>query len=606
MGRVPEYVVQQILEATDFVKLVSQDTKLTRKGKNRYFGLCPFHKENTPSFSVKPEDGLYHCFGCKEGGNVFTYLKKTRGLDFPEALEILARDAGIPLKLSPEQTEQYEKREGFRQVLEAACTLYQKQLADNAAGAKKARQVLEKKSISDESALGWRLGYSPESWDFLIERLSGRFSREQLEEAGLIVERKTMKGHYDRFRNRLMFPISNQRGEIVGFAARVVDKEDEPKYLNSPEGPLFAKGSILYGLPEARDSVREKKEIIIVEGYTDAIQAHQRGVGNVVSTMGTTLTEEHLALLHKIFLEDLKIQLIFDGDEPGLNAAERTAGELLGRTNLWVNLLPQGLDPDDFLIAGKSFTDLPAMPASSFYIERLSRDLKLDAFEGKTTLMARLKPAVEAMPPQSRRAFLEFAAEKIGLSLEAVLEHSSYEPFQRGRETSHERRESSSALEKRTEEISLEVQFFNQLISAFNPQTVLYFARFVKDYKTSGKQVFSREGNIMFDYLCEQATAADNSPLFSLGSPLFGEQAYSDILSQLVEREKQEEVSLDERTLADMLLPDAASKPDLSAIENCFKRILFAKHFSRIRSSLNDMSIEDLINFIEREEEAAS
>ena len=348
-GKVPEHVIQQVARSANIIAIVSRHTNLKQRGK-KFWGLCPFHKEKTPSFSVDPEQGLFYCFGCKEGGNVFTFLNKTQGLDFYDALQQLAREAGIDLS-------HYEGRGGpardkldrLRELCELAASFYAKCL-EKAKGSDVPRQYLKKRQISDESVARWLLGYAPDGWEHLLEFARRRSIKpHDMEEAGLIVPRSGAEGYYDRFRNRLMFPVRNRQGKIIGFGARALSDEDKPKYLNSPEGPLFTKGECFYGFCEAREAVRSSKTAVIVEGYTDVIMAHQFGVEHVMGVLGTALTESHARTLASLCE---RVVLVFDADEAGDKSATRSIELLLAEDlEVRVGTLDAGLDPCDFLLA---------------------------------------------------------------------------------------------------------------------------------------------------------------------------------------------------------------------------------------------------------------
>lgn len=373
-GRVPEHVVQQIVRSVDFVRLAARYSDLKKKGRN-YWGLCPFHEEKTPSFSVDAENGLYYCFGCKEGGNVFTFLEKMEGLSFGEAIRKLAGDAGVDLS-------QYEGESGpsrselstLREVNELAASFYQKCL-EKGRGGKKARDYLAGRGFSDDSVRAWRLGYAPDGWDNFLRCALGRgYEAGLLVKAGLALERPAegrAPGYYDRFRNRLMFPIEDATGRPIGFGARAMDaagpgedsadtdreQRDEPKYLNSPETPLFSKGRSFFGLAQAKEAIRSGKTAVILEGYTDVIMAHQCGVPETLAVLGTALTEDHARALSR-FCE--RVILVFDADEAGRKSATHSIEVLLNHDmEIHVADLPAGQDPCDFLLAqgGEAFRD---------------------------------------------------------------------------------------------------------------------------------------------------------------------------------------------------------------------------------------------------------
>lgn len=373
-GRVPEHVVQQIVRSVDFLRLAARYCDLKKKGRN-YWGLCPFHEEKTPSFSVDPENGLYYCFGCKEGGNIFTFLEKTEGLSFGEALRKLAAEAGVDLS-------QYEGESGLsrsevsalREINELATSFYQKCL-EKGRGSKKARDYLARRGFTEASIRAWRLGYAPDGWDNFLKCALGRgYEPAVVAKAGLALERPIegrAPGYYDRFRNRLMFPIEDTTGRPIGFGARALDADargqlsedkdhgqtSEPKYLNSPETPLFSKGRSFFGLAQAKEAIRSGKTAVILEGYTDVIMAHQCGVPETIAVLGSALTEDHARVLGRLCE---RVILVFDADEAGRKSATHSIEVLLNQDmEIHVADLPAGQDPCDFLLAqgGKAFRE---------------------------------------------------------------------------------------------------------------------------------------------------------------------------------------------------------------------------------------------------------
>ena len=335
--------IERVRAASDIVEVVGQTVKLRRSGRN-WVGLCPFHEEKTPSFSVHAERQFFHCFSCKAGGDVFKFVQETEKLGFLEAAEVLSRRAGIPV---PERRAGERPGTQIREALEAAATAYQQWLADPDAGAG-ARAYLEGRGIESRTVTEFRLGVAPPGWENLVQRLGRRFPDPLLVEAGLGARRESARGGlYDRFRNRLMVPLIAPGGAVVGFGARVLGPDEEPKYLNSPETPLYRKGSFLYALDAARRHVTADGEVVVVEGYFDALSLHQAGVRNVVATSGTALTAEQARLLSR---STSRVVLTYDGDRAGQEAMMRSLGTLLGEgLDVWVIELPGGEDPDSLV-----------------------------------------------------------------------------------------------------------------------------------------------------------------------------------------------------------------------------------------------------------------
>ncbi len=414
-GRVPEHVVQRIARSTDIVRLIGRYTQLKQQG-NRYVGLCPFHKEKTPSFSVDPEQGLYYCFGCKKGGNVFTFLKEVEGLEFYEALQQLARDAGIDLsQYGSSSGPSREMRNDLRGVVELAAKFYEKCL-QKARGSEEARKYLANRQISDESIEQWRLGYAPDGWEHVLNLGRRRnIPPDVLEKAGLVKPRSNAEGHYDRFRNRLMFPVRDRNHAPIGFGARALTDEDQPKYLNSPEGPLFNKRRCFYGFCEARDSIRTNKTAVVVEGYTDVIMAHQFGVDSVVAVLGTALTEYHARTLSNLCDQ---VILVFDADEAGQKSAERSIEVLLeADIEPKIASLPSGLDPCELLLEEGEESFRECLDASedflSYRFQRVAQRFDLSTVNGRARACDELLQIPASVENETKRDMLvrEIASE---------------------------------------------------------------------------------------------------------------------------------------------------------------------------------------------------
>jgi len=354
-------VVDEIKQRLDIVDVVSEYVRLAKAGRN-FKALCPFHSEKTPSFFVFPERQSWHCFGCGAGGDVFSFIKRKEGIDFGEALRILAQKAGIALARRERKESESEEIEKLRKINEAAAVYY-RYLLLNAKPAHGARHHLEGRGIWGKTIEEFQLGYSLDSWDGAKQYLMAMgFSQQELLASGLLVESES--GGYDRFRGRLMFPIRDGRGRVLGFGARALD-DSMPKYLNSPQTPIFDKGSILYGIDRAKDAIREQQRVVIVEGYMDVITAHQHELRNVVATMGVALTEKQIATIKGL---TKSLILALDSDAAGdaatwrgieilRQALDRELWEMpnwLGATSqlgarIKVISPPRGKDPDDVI-----------------------------------------------------------------------------------------------------------------------------------------------------------------------------------------------------------------------------------------------------------------
>ena len=323
---------------------------LKHAGAN-FRALCPFHKEKTPSFNVNPQKQIWHCFGCGAGGDVFTFVMKYENLDFIAAVRRLAERAGIKLEYEERAGEPgRNQKESLLKLHELAANFFHHNLMKEPS-ASAAREYLKKRRITSETAKKWRLGYSPDAWDGLIRYAAAKkFTAELLETAGLALRRESGDGFYDRFRGRLMFPIGDEQGRAVGFSGRILtDEKDQPKYVNSPETPIFQKGRILFALDKAKRAIIDEKYTIVCEGQVDTISCHEAGVENVVAPQGTALTEHHARIL-KRYAEE--VVLIFDADTAGQNAIVRSADPLWDAgVVIRVAVLPKGHDPDSFVNA---------------------------------------------------------------------------------------------------------------------------------------------------------------------------------------------------------------------------------------------------------------
>jgi DNA primase len=341
--------VQAVLAAANIVDVVSGYTSLRKRGAT-HTGLCPFHQEKTPSFTVSADKGLYYCFGCGEGGDVVRFLERMENLSFSEAIEQLGERFGVPVEFEEgagPDAGRKDRETRLLLALEKAATFYQRFLWETESG-RVAREYLEKRGLGEQVCRAFRVGYSPDNWRGLHSRAAKEgFTDRELDEAGLLV-RQTGKT-YDRFRGRLMFPLVDHRGRVLGFGGRTL-KDETPKYLNSPEGPLYQKGHLLYGLYQARRAIADADEVVVVEGYTDVLGLVQAGVANVVASMGTALTDAQIGLMMRF---TGNVTFMFDADRAGTEAILRS-GELARGHSLrpLVAVLPGGRDPADIVVQG--------------------------------------------------------------------------------------------------------------------------------------------------------------------------------------------------------------------------------------------------------------
>ncbi len=439
--------IDEIKARLNIVDLVSETVKLRRSGKN-YTGFCPFHgNSRTPAFAVFPDSGTWRCFGeCNEGGDIFKFYMKKEGWDFPETLRYLADRAGVQLEpLTPERQAAGEEFERLRALLEEAVTFYRHQLTQNPAGAE-ALAYLHKRGLTPETIEAFGLGYAPDRWDAAQQYFNAKgYSDEELLTVGLVTERQGGSGVYDRFRNRILFPIRDGVGKMAGFGARILNPNDIPKFLNSPQTVLFDKGRLLYGLDAARKAIRTQDQVVIVEGYLDVIALHQGGFPNTVSPMGTALTEDQLRLLKRF---TRRIVLALDADAAGEKATLRgleVARQSMDReeelvfdargllrhearlqADLRVTTLPAGMDPDEVVLRDPAewLRILEsARPVVIHVMETLAARADVDDPKVKTEIAAQVIPLIEDVPsPIERDAYRQRLARLLKVDERSLIE----------------------------------------------------------------------------------------------------------------------------------------------------------------------------------------
>ncbi|MGX6442783.1 DNA primase [Neobacillus sp. K501] len=347
--RIAEEKIDQIRQNVDIVELISDYVQLKKQGRN-YFGLCPFHGENSPSFSVSPDKQIYHCFGCGAGGNVFSFLMELEGVTFQEAAIKLADKANVELQISSPANQKGKNVSPELQGMLDAHELLRKfyhHLLVNTKDGQHALEYLLKRGFTRESIDKFQIGYSLNSWDFVYKFLSKRdFSPDLMEKAGLIIKRERDETYFDRFRDRIMFPIHDRNGNTIAFSGRTLGAE-EPKYLNSPETAIFNKSKILYNFHLAKPNIRKMQYAVLFEGFADVIAADRSGVENGIATMGTSLTDEHIALIRQ---NTQAITICYDSDKAGIEAAYRAGNMLTGAgCHIKVAMMADGLDPDEYI-----------------------------------------------------------------------------------------------------------------------------------------------------------------------------------------------------------------------------------------------------------------
>jgi len=412
--------IERVKDAVDMVELVGGRTELRRAG-GRYVGLCPFHDERTPSFSVNVDQKLYHCFGCGEGGDAIGFVQQTEALDFPGAVEFLAARYGVELareEEDPQAEERRRRRERLLKLLERTTTFYERYLWD-ASEAEPARRYLAGRGLGDQVLRDFRIGYAPKAWDrvTLAAQRDG-FNEQELAAAGL-GRRGRQGGFGDLFRGRIMFPLADARGRVLGFGARAMRDDQRPKYMNTPEGDLYHKRRQLFGIDRARAPIAKSRQVIVVEGYTDVLALHAGGVAQAVAIMGTALTPEQFAELARAAGQDGTVVLALDADRAGLDAmlrAARAAEEK--RVDLMVVELPEGKDPADLVGDGgiEAFAQLleRAISVPEFQTRRVLAEADLATPHGRDRALDELRPILAAVRrPATRDHLLRYAADRL-------------------------------------------------------------------------------------------------------------------------------------------------------------------------------------------------
>ncbi|MBC8345853.1 MAG: DNA primase [Candidatus Marinimicrobia bacterium] len=412
MARIPQETIDRIHDTADILDVVSRHVDLKKRGRN-FFGLCPFHNEKTPSFSVAPEKGIYHCFGCGNGGNAVNFIMEFEKISFVEAIQQLGDQFGVPVEFTGTD----ESKEFFTHLYEIhqlATDLYHKALFSNRG--EEAKKYLLDRGLSEASLKLFKVGFAPTGSSFLWNAVKTKdYTREVLEKSGLFGF--SNNDVYDRFRSRIMFPISNASGKIIAFGGRVFGTDDPAKYMNSPETPLYRKSEIFYGLNLTRDNIRKSESAILVEGYTDLIQLFQAGIKNVVAVSGTAFTEKHVQQIRRF---SSKVYLAYDGDSAGIKAALRAGYVLLkGGVEPHIIEIPDGMDPDDWIQkdGGKEFKSIGIKKASGllrFHLKTAGFK-ELSSSERSNVIKEILSEAAGIPDPIIRQGFIKTLAQVSGV-----------------------------------------------------------------------------------------------------------------------------------------------------------------------------------------------
>jgi len=438
---IPEDKISEIKNAADIVDIVSEAVLLKKAGKN-HVGLCPFHSEKTPSFTVSPDKQIFYCFGCGTGGNVFSFLMKQEGLSFPETVRVLGKRYGIDIPdrpLSPEQKRKISERESLFDINRRAMEFYHQALKDSGAG-QVARSYLKKRGISQKTIDDFKLGYAREGWDYLLNFfLKKRISPILLEKSGLVVPKKNKSSYYDRFRNRILFPIFDASMQVIGFGGRVLD-DYLTKYLNSPETLIYNKRRSLYGIQRAKEKCRSAGSVFIVEGYLDAIALHQHGVENSVATLGTALTPDHVKFLTRFAGS---MVLVYDSDDAGIRSAKRCIDTFwkehvdFRRQDVYreenadthILVLPAGHDPDSYIFekGPELFLEAAASaPGIITFLMNCAIDKHGLSTEGKVSIIKEMQGPLAAINDRvAQGLYIQKLAERLGMAENAILERIS-------------------------------------------------------------------------------------------------------------------------------------------------------------------------------------
>jgi DNA primase len=429
LGRIPQHFIDELIARADIVEIIGARVPLKKSGRE-YKACCPFHAEKTPSFWVSPDKQFYHCFGCGKHGTALGFLMDHDHLSFPEAVEELAGRLGLEVpREGGSEPGAARAEESLYELMARVARFY----AETLARTPRAREYAARRGLTDDTVQRFAIGYAPDSWNELLRRFGGsEADRRRLLDAGLIVERergqlRDGERHYDRFRDRLMFPIRDARGRVIAFGGRVIDA-GEPKYLNSPETVLFHKGRELYGLYEARRARSNLGQLVVVEGYMDTVRLHQAGIDYTVATLGTATTAEHL---RRIFRLVPAVVFAFDGDRAGRAAAWRALQQALPEARegreLRFLFLPQGHDPDTLLgaegAAAFGARLASAVPLSEYLVRELSEQCELGSADGRARFAEEARPLFTRVPPGVfRELLLERLAQVVGLSAERLEE----------------------------------------------------------------------------------------------------------------------------------------------------------------------------------------
>lgn len=569
-GYIPQEILNEIAERCDIVSVINEYVPLKRRGSN-YQGLCPFHNEKTPSFSVSPSKQIFHCFGCGKGGNVFRFVMDIEGVSFTEAVEKLAKRAGVKLpekELTPQQRKVLEQRKRYQQINELVARYYHSVLTKSAMG-QPYRTYLKERQILDATIETFRLGATPTGWDNLYRELKRRNVTEQeMLDLGLISQ--TKKGTYvDRFRQRLIFPICDEKGTVIAFGGRIIDKESSPqKYLNSPDTPLFHKSRALYGLHLARAGIRNADQAIIVEGYMDVISCYQYGITNAVAPLGTAFTPEQGKLLMR---NTYQIGISFDGDAAGTKATMRCLDILsdLGCTARVIQI-PDNADPDEYLKKyGKDAFEQLISSGQELIMYKITKYMETtntDTIMGKMKIVSLLLPDIQKLQSAvARESAIREISQKLQVSEKAIWDEVKRKQNDTGTTVNNEllysNQEGVDCLQENDRlkgnidnklernilhiiferpDLISEVEQFGG-VSLFSQQAVAMYQEFQESIRCAGKvestAVSQERGQLLADILMESLYVTDvdkalRESLIQLKQEQLDKQ-YQDVMSEI-------------------------------------------------------------------------
>ena len=524
-GFIPEDIVAHVRDAANIVDVIAEYVALRKTGKN-FIGLCPFHADKKPSFTVSEEKQIFHCFGCGQGGNVFSFLIQHNNLSFPEAVGFLAQKYGIEIptrKMSPTQKKELEEKERLFKINKEAADYFKGILSHPSSG-KQAREYLGKRQMTPEVIDRFMLGYAPQSWTGLTQYFSRRgVPRDDLEKAGLVVAKNGR--YYDRFRDRIIFPIVDIHETVLGFGGRCLD-DSLPKYLNSPDTPVYHKSRTLYGLHVAKEACRQSGSVFIVEGYFDLLALHCHGIQSVVATLGTAMTRQHVRIMKGYARQMI---LVFDSDEAGIKAAERSLPLFLEeKVDPRILILPEEKDPDSYVFevgadgflkaTEKALGVMPFLIASAIKKHGLS-------LEGKVHIIEALKgPLGSLLDGVSRSVYIRDLAERLDIDESAILEQVRASATKDKKAVSSPKPRHNSKLEEALVAIMLQCP---EMVSGFNPQEIVEGLETV-ELKELGRMILQKSSSDRPVTGADLIAQTDDAQIRNLISSLLMEEIQTD------------------------------------------------------------------------------